>query len=367
MKKKFHFNITEVAGALGDYGTILPIVIGVATITGANLSHIFFFFALSYIATGLYYRLPMPVEPMKAIGVLAITGSLNTLEIASAGLFMGLFLFIIAITGSMETIKKRIPTCITRGIQLGLGLALLGEAWNFIAIDLQLGLLSIIIISLFSLSPLLDISAIIVLVFGISIGLYHQGAPPLTLFSWPSIVPLTPHSLWVGFLHGTLSQLPLTIGNAVLATSLLITDLFQREVPERDLLLSMSCMCLISSPFGGLPMCHGAGGLAAQYRFGARTGGSNIISGALLLLVALFFATPKLITILPLGALGALLFFSSLELLKSTIKTDHLIITICTGVLAYFIGMAFAFFMMTLFYWMYDYYNNNTSFRSHSS
>lgn len=352
MEEKFRFNITEIAGALGDYGTLLPIVIGVAAVTNANLSHIFFFFALSYIATGLYYRLPMPIEPMKVIGVLAIGGSLNTTEIASAGLFMGLFLFIIAITGSMAFIKKSIPSSIIRGIQLGLGLTLAREAWAFIARDWQLGLISIAIIGFFAVAPYLDCSAIIVLVLGLSFGLYHHGAPPLTFFTWPRLVSLTPNTLWVGFLHGALPQLPLTLGNAALATSLLITDLFHRQVPERKLLLSMSCMCLIASPFGGLPMCHGAGGLAAQYRFGARTGGSNLISGALLLIVALFLATPHLVTILPLGALGALLFFSALEISKSSLKTDDRFFTLMTGALALVIGIAVAFTAMAILYWI---------------
>lgn len=351
MEPSFRFNLPEIAGALGDYGTLLPIIIGVAAVTEANLSYMLFFFAISYILTGLYYRLPVPVEPMKVIGVLAITGRLTSTEIASAGIMMGLILFLFAITGGIHLMKRIVPTCIVRGIQLGLAFTLMLEALKFIAEDSLFGLLCMGLIMIFTLAPLVDVSALVVFMLGLSFGLYQYGTPPLTLLTWPRLMSFTLADFWAGFFHGALPQLPLTLGNAVLATSLLISDLFNRRVPEKKLLVSMGFMCIISSPFGGFPMCHGASGLAAQYRFGARTGASNIISGVILLLGAFFFATPEILKFIPFGALGALLFFSSLELLKSAVKTDHLSMTIMTGLLAPFTGMAVAFVVMLLFYY----------------
>lgn len=78
LEKDFRFNLEEFAGAIGDYGTLLPIILGVALVVDVNLSAIFFFFALSYIFTGLYYKLPMPIEPMKAVGAIAIAGGNNS-------------------------------------------------------------------------------------------------------------------------------------------------------------------------------------------------------------------------------------------------------------------------------------------------
>ncbi len=146
--------------------------------------------------------------------------------------------------------------------------------------------------------------------------------------------------------------MPLTLGNAALATSLLIDDLFKQKVPEKKLIKSMGVMCLVSCPFGGFPMCHGAGGLAAQYRFGARTGGSNIISGVILLIVALLFASPELVHIIPFGSLGALLFFSGISLGKSALKTEGVFITLTTGLLALFLGITFAFALMMGVYYV---------------
>jgi len=89
--QSFRFNIREFAGAIGDYGTLVPIVFGVVAVTDMRLGPILFFFGLSYIAAGLYYKLPMPVEPMKAIGAIAIAGNLNAMEVAGAGYWPVLF------------------------------------------------------------------------------------------------------------------------------------------------------------------------------------------------------------------------------------------------------------------------------------
>lgn len=355
MEKDFRFNLQETAGALGDFGTILPIVIGVAVVTAMDLSHILFFLAICFIASGLYYRLPMPVEPMKAIGVIAIAGKLTSAEIACSGIIMGVILLIIGLTGSMEFIKKHIPVSIIRGIQLGLALTLIKQAFSFIITDWQLGLISILLILLFTFAPLVDISALVVITVGLAIGIYYNGLPPINYFSFPQLIAPTIGELWGGFINGALPQLPLSLGNAVLATSLLIKDLLGREVPEKKIITSMSLMCLLSAPFGGFPMCHGAGGLAAQYRFGARTGGSNIITGVILLLVAIFFAGPALANLFPYGALGALLAFSGIELGKSAARTDNAFFTIATGILALFLGITPSFVLMLTLYWLFNY------------
>lgn len=120
-------------------------------------------------------------------------------------------------------------------------------------------------------------------------------------------------------------------------------DLIHREVEPDKLSISIGLMNLASVPFGGFPMCHGAGGLAAQYRFGARTGGSNIISGMILLPIALFFASPEFVAIIPMGVFGALLVFVAIELGKHSFKTSSYIVTITTAILALIFNMTIAF------------------------
>ena len=356
--KNFRFNLQETAGAIGDYGTILPIVMGVAAVTEVNLSVIFLFFGISYICTGFYYQLPIPVEPMKAIGVMAIGGSLTAHEIYGAGIMMGILLLVISITGMINKIRGWVPLPIVRGIQLGLALTLLKEAVRFISFDWQVGLLSVVIILIFTSKYLRDrdISALLVVIIGLIIGIYRYGSPELKLFTIPELIIPSFHALSSGFINGAIPQLPLTIGNAALATSLLVHDLFNRRVDEAKLIKSMGVMCLLSSPLGGFPMCHGAGGLAAQYRFGARTGGSNIISGVILLILALLFASPELITIIPFGSLGALLFFSSIELGKNSFKTEGIVICVLTGIIAFFLNITIAFVVMMGYYYIDKHY-----------
>jgi MFS superfamily sulfate permease-like transporter len=351
-EKDFRFTLEETAGALGDYGTLLPIVIAVSLVTEMDLARMLFFFGLAYLGTGLYYKLPMPVEPMKAIGVIAIAEGLSGAEIAGAGLGMGMVLLVIALTGSMDLIKRVVPVPLIRGIQVGLGLTLMQQALRMMGQDLWLGIVSFVIILAFTFLTRLDISALVVFLLGIGAGIYRFGLPPLSLMTLPAFTLPGFPDVFKGFLAATLPQIPLTLGNAVLATSLLITDLLDRKVKEKQLLFSMSAMCLFSIPFGGFPMCHGAGGLAAQYRFGARTGGSNIISGVLLLLVALFFATPQLELVIPFGALGALLIYSGFALLRTAQKTDDKAFALATGVLALLLGMMWAFLIMGCFYFI---------------
>ncbi|HCX65588.1 MAG TPA: sulfate transporter [Eubacteriaceae bacterium] len=347
-EKDFRFTIDEAAGALGDFGTLLPLVIGVSAVTDMDLSRMLFFFALAYIGTGLYYKMPMPVEPMKAIGVVAIAQGLTSAQIAGAGIGMGILLFLIAVTGLMKLIKKWIPLRLIRGIQLGLAITLVWQALQMMWDDLLLGILSMVIVLFYARSTRLDISALVVLLIGTVVGIFRYGFPEVSLMALPEFILPDGESFLYGFINGTLPQVVLTLGNAVLATALLISDLLDRKVKEKQLLLSMSIMCLVAVPFGGFPMCHGAGGLAAQYRFGARTGGSNIISGLVLLAIAVFFATPDLDLIIPFGALGAMLFYSAISLYKSSAKTEDRIFTIATGLIAFFAGMTWAFVGMFL-------------------
>ena len=355
MEKDFRFNLEEAAGAVGDYGTLIPIIIGAAAVTDINLSSVLFFFAVSYILTGLYYKLPMPVEPMKAIGAIAISGGLTGSEIAGAGIMMGLILLFLGLIDGIKYIKKYIPKWLVRGIQLGLALTLAKTAINFLSTDLIIASAAVSIILIFYFISLPDISSLLVFALGLGLGIYFNGFPPIVSFSWPTFSLPLAEDILSGFIKGAVPQITLTLGNAVLATTLLIHDLLGRDVSERKLVSSMGLMCLIPSVFGGFPMCHGAGGLAAQYRFGARTGGSNIISGIIILFVAFFFASQEIINIIPFSILGALLFFSALQLLRSAVKTDNKLYTGLTGIGALFLGMSQAFLIMLSFHLVNEY------------
>jgi SulP family sulfate permease len=116
-----------------------------------------------------------------------------------------------------------------------------------------------------------------------------------------------------------LPQVPMTLGNAVMANADLSVQYFPqdgRRVTYRALCISMALANLISFFLGGMPMCQGAGGLASRYRFGARTAGSNLIIGAVFVVLALLLGEHLMgvIYLLPMCALGILLIFAGVQL-----------------------------------------------------
>lgn len=343
----FRFNLEEIAGAVGDYGTLFPIVLGVAIVSNVNLGHILLFFAIWYILTGLYFKMPVPVEPMKVVGAVVIAEGLSGGEIAASGIILGFFFLLIGYCKGMRFIQEKVPRSVIRGIQLGLALLLIKTSVDFIIGDYLLGFISVAIVILFFIaskfSKIPDISTIVILLLGIMVGLFIFGIPRISLMSLPAIILPTFQEFLSGSWLLSLPQIPLTITNSILATTLLMQDLLYRDVDPDKFSKSIGLMNLTSVPFGGFPMCHGAGGLAAQYRFGARTGGSNIISGLILLPIALFFASPEFISIIPLGVFGALLVFVALELGKHGLKTDSYIVTGSVAVLALVTNMTIAF------------------------
>jgi MFS superfamily sulfate permease-like transporter len=353
----FRFNLQEIAGAVGDYGTLLPIVLGMVLVTDIQLGPVLLCFSAWYIITGVYYRMPVPVEPMKAIGAIVIAERLSRGAIAASGIALGVFFLACGYLGAMRSLQQRVPQSVIRGIQLGLALMLARTAIGFIATDYGMAAICLgivfcfLVIRRFSRIP--DVSAIVVLLLGVGVGLGRSGFSEIKLTGPPLLAVPTAQEFLKGSWALALPQAPLTITNAILATTLLMKDLVGRDIKPDSLSKSIGLMSLTSSVFGGIPMCHGAGGLAAQYRFGARTGGSNIISGLILLPVALFFARPEFIAAIPIGVFGALLVFVAMEIGRRTWRTDSPPVTAIVAILAvvlnitvgFLVGMAVAYLL----------------------
>ena len=201
----------------------------------------------------------------------------------------------------------------------------------------------IVFLVLFRYRRLPDLSALCVIGVGLLGGLYLYGMPPLSFIPAPQLVIPLPSDFSSALSTLVLPQVVLTIANAILATSLLTKDLFLVDIPPKKLSSSIGLMNLTSVPFGGFPMCHGAGGLAGQHRYGARTGGSNVYAGLIFLFLALFFSSPQVLSIIAVGVLGALLVFVGIEMARYSFRTDSLSITCIIGVLALISSMTIAF------------------------
>ena len=347
LQQNFRFSFEELGGAVGNYGTLFSIILGVSVVSNMNVGYILLFFGLWYIIVGLYYKLPVPVEPMKVIGVVVIAGGISQGEIVASGIILGVVFLILGYFKGMKFIQKKVPQSVIRGIQLGLALILIKTSINFIILDYPLAFFCLVIIALFLVAnkfyKVIDISAIVIILIGIIIGLLYFGVPPISFISFPEIIIPNLQDFISGGWLLAIPQTPLTITNAILAISLLMEDLFHQKVDPDKFSRTIGFMNLTSVPFGGFPMCHGAGGLAAQYRFGARSGGANIICGLILMIIAFFFASSSFLELIPMTIFGALLVFVAIELARHGLKTDSILITGCVAILALFLNITIAF------------------------
>jgi predicted benzoate:H+ symporter BenE len=318
--RSFEFNLRELAGATGDFGTLFPLAIGYIAVCGLNPAGMLVMMGLANVATGLAYRLPMPIEPMKVLAVVAISQAWSPSLVSASALGMGIVWLLLASTGVMGWIARVTPHSVVRGIQIALGLLLAIPALKMLSTGWLLGLISVAVVLLFRKSRYAP-AALVLILLGITImaiqGHLTRVQPPA--FSLPAFAVPRMEEVWQGLLLAGFAQLPLTATNAVISTSSLISTYWpERTVKERQLAWSTGAMNLVASFLGGMPMCHGAGGLAGQYYFGARTGGTNLMEGAIEIILGLFFASSiaHLFGTFPQAIVGAMMLLVGLELVK---------------------------------------------------
>ncbi len=347
---KYAFNRMEFAGSLGDLGTLLPLAVGMILINGLSPMAVFLAVGLYYVFAGAYFGVTCPVEPMKVIGAYAVATGITATQIQASGALIFIFLLVIGGTGLITVIGRYIPRPVIRGVQLSTGALLLsqgvrlmmgtsrfqtlrGAAEPFLSVQsigpIPLGLLiglALGFAALFLLENKRAPAALVIVGVGFLLGLLlgaHDGLGRMDIGLYmPRLFPYGfPSGADFGFalLALALPQVPMTLGNAVVANADLSIQYFPekgRKVTYKGLCLSMAFANLGSFILGGMPMCHGAGGLASRYRFGARTAGSNLMIGAIFIALALFLGPSALavIHLLPLSALGVLLIFAGAQL-----------------------------------------------------
>ena len=375
VEKSFRFDRVELAGAFGDLGTLLPIVVAMIFINHLSPSAVFLAFGLFYLLAGYHYRLPIPVQPLKAVGAIAIAYPAIITEsvIGASGIIFGLLLLVLSLTGLIDKVARLFSPAVVRGIQFTLGLIFLKKGVELILaknlfisgapggfpsypVNLVIG-----VVVFFMILLLLDNkrfpAALAALVVGIAAGLSLGGLSALRFSFGPTeirFITPTASDYWTALIMLILPQIPLTIGNACVGTADTCNSLFTGnpnigKARAGRFALSMGIMNLPAGFFGVVPMCHGTGGLAAHYRFGARTGGAPIMIGSFFLLIGLVLGEFgfSMLTIIPQSVLGVLLVFAGLELcpLLKNLKTneDYFIALLITGIALVVPNMAWAF------------------------
>ncbi|KAL1340444.1 hypothetical protein HN51_026819 [Arachis hypogaea] len=391
---------SELSGAVGDLGTYIPIVLALSLVNSLDLTTTLVFTALYNIATGLLFGLPMPVQPMKSIAAVAISESppLSIPQISAAGLSVAAVLLFLGATGLMSFLYRYLPLPVVRGVQLSQGLSFAmsaikyiryqqdlatqtsGAARSWLALD---GLLVALAATLFLIlttgagvdehraaestqreesdetdSPnktshsrihrrirfLSNIpSALLVFLFGLVICFISDPSIFGDLKFGPSkiaLIKITWDDLKIGFFRAAIPQIPLSVLNSVIAVCKLSGDLFpgKGEASVMKVSVSVGLMNFVGCWFGAMPCCHGAGGLAGQYRFGGRSGASVVFLGLAKLILALVFGNSfgRILGQFPIGILGVLLLFAGIELAMASrdmnSKEESFVMFVCAAV-----------------------------------
>jgi len=316
----FEFNLRELSGSFGNLGTFLPLAVGYIAVCGLDPAGLLVMMGLANLATGILYRLPIPIEPMKVIAAAAIAQKWSPSLIYAAGFSMGVVWLLFAASGVASRVARITPAPVVRGIQATLGILLAMEAFRMLSTSWLLGGFALLVGFLLRSNRNAP-AAVVLVVIGVAfMGIQGQLAGIAGLdFPVPSVTLFSLREGWQSRVLAGFAQIPLTITNATIATSCLISAYWpERHVSPRRLSLSQGLMNLAAPFFGGMPMCHGAGGLAGQYYFGARTGGTNIMEGLIELTLGLFLASSVtgLFGAFPKAVTGAMLLLVGCELLK---------------------------------------------------
>lgn len=302
----------DISGAFGDLGTLLPYVIAGIGLGVLAPGPVFLGFAAGYLLVALIYRAPIAVQPMKALGAVILTGGLTAAETALAGALLGLVLLALSATPLLGRAARALPQSVVTGLQAGLGLMLAALALEMMATGWWLALPAVAMLALSWVWPRGPWALGVILA---AIWLAPSDGQPLV-----SETAIIADGLSLtAVAGGMLAQLPLTLLNAVVVAAAVSHSLFPDAVPrvsERRLAASSGLLNLVLAPLGAMPMCHGAGGLAAHYRFGARSWVAPLTMAAACALAALQGeAVVAWLAAIPVPVVGALLAFAGVELM----------------------------------------------------
>lgn len=317
--KGFEFSLTELAGTLADFGPLNPFLIAYIAVLGMNPAGILLAMGLVNIIAGLVYRLPLSVEPMKATGAVALDQGWSPSMVCGTGMGMGVIWLGLGFSGAIKKLAGVIPICVIVGVQLGLALLLLRKAAEMMWTNSVLAVAGIILVLALVKNKFFP-AGIAIFTLGLAVAFATNPSMDMRFgFHLPEISAPPVYDVGRGLLIVGFAQILLTLSNAVLATSLAVNQRFpERKIKAESLAKNTGVMNTFLPLIGGVPMCHGAGGFASQYFFGARTGGAMLMEGVIEIFLALFLArsVASIFGSFPLALIGVMLLFASVELGK---------------------------------------------------
>jgi sulfate permease, SulP family len=320
--REVRFNRRELAGAVADVGVLVPIAVALIVSNGLSPTAVLLPAALLYLANAFVYGLPLPAQPLKAFGAIAIAEGLGADEIAAGAVLIGAIFLVAGRLGLLDRAARAFPRPLIRGVQLTVGLLFLEIAWGLVsappvafeehalpaagAIPLALVALAAALAFRRAGSSLALVAAGAATAVVLAGGHATLGPSPLTL---PSLDVAT---FAVAFTVLVVPQAPLSFANSCLAPADAARVYFGEQatgVRPGSLATTYGLTNIFAGAVTGMPVCHGAGGLTAHYSFGARTAGAPLVMGTALLALALGVGSglAPILAAFPLPILAALL------------------------------------------------------------
>lgn len=342
----------DLSGAFADLGTFLPLIVGMFAVAQLDPVGVLAGFGLFALAVAVIYRRPVPVQPMKVVAALVIAGGLGAADVTASGVLLAVVLLLLTLTGVIGRLARLVPETVMFGIQLGVGLHLALAGSRLVVDDPWPGVAVLVFLLLLQLSRWRLLGVPLVLVAGVGYAL-SAGSPDLSAVSvglylpqwhWPEL-----SNFAVAATDVLVPQLALTLTNATLITAAIAAERFpddRQRITPQNLAASTGGLNLLLAPLGAFPMCHGAGGLVVQYRFGARTGLAPALFGAGCLLLGLLFgpAAADLLALVPLAVVGAMLAIAGVDLAMSSrlfdLSMDRLLVVALIGLTSIFANVA---------------------------
>jgi MFS superfamily sulfate permease-like transporter len=323
--------LNEITGAVADLGVLVPLAAALILVNGLDASAVFVGAGLLVWLAGAVFRIPFPVQPLKALTAVAVARELAPDVIHAAGLEIAAFLLVLSMGSVANVVSRAFTKPVVRALQLGVGVLLVISAAKLVISPPEV----------FRGTPaspwpvVLAVAACAGLVYaarreqyalalatlvGGTAAVWVAVAPTFSgpSFTLPSVELPQASSFATAFVLLVIPQLPLTFGNAVVA----VTEVANGYFGERASRVTPARVCVtcgagnvVSALIGGMPMCHGSGGLTAHVRLGARTAAMNAGLGAAFVVLGVFFASQvtEILGLLPVWALAAFLAYAGLR------------------------------------------------------
>ena len=359
----------ELAGAVGDVGVLVPIATALVVANGLSPTAVLLPAGLLYLAAAAAYRLPVPVQPLKAFGAIAIAQGLGGDAVAAGALLMGAIFLVLGRTGLIDLAARAFPKPLIRGVQLTVGLLFFQIAWNLVAAppasfdDASADPALLVCLGALVLGAALALRhrlvSLVLVGAGLGLALARAGGELALGPSALAVPDLEAATFWTAFTLLVLPQLPLTFANSCVATTDAARTYFgtaARRVRPGRLATSLGMANLLSGAIAGMPVCHGAGGLTAHRAFGARTAGAPLALGVVLVVAALALGTglTALLAAFPLPVLAGMLAAAGvlhIGLLRDLCGAPAWLLAVAVGVVGALAGLAVALGLGLVAWW----------------